>query len=262
MKNFFNSVLDAYRKYKSFRKQSRIYRLYRIFNYAVVSILTAYLLTIAFPQYLFANHVSHGQFDVYSRQPLDENINNVLDSAEERLLKCPIYDEAVARRVFLADSQGFYTFLSNKAYGSFAHSVPMLDNMIVNRSDVAADKVFVQRSFRNNRSLSGVLAHEVTHLFIRKKFGTARTMFSIPAWKNEGYCEYIAGDTTISFEDGVELWRESPDDDSRYAYFKYHQVVKYLLDDEKISVEELFNRELDLKELGAKVFAKLNSRSR
>ena len=219
MKRFFHSTLSAYRRYRNFRKQSRIYRTYRIFNYIFVGLLTAYLLTIAFPQYLFANHITHGKFDVYSRVPVDENINRVLDLAEERLLKSSIYDEATARRIFLADSHGFYTFLSNKAFRSFANSVPMLDNVLVNKSDVAADKVFIQRAFRNNRSLSGVVAHEVTHLFLRKKFGTARVMFSIPAWKNEGYCEYIAGDTTISFEDGMELWREDPNDDSKYAYF-------------------------------------------
>ncbi len=262
MKKFFHSTLSAYRRYRDFRKQSKIYRTYRIFNYVFVSLLTAYLLTIAFPQYLFANHISYGKFDVYSRGPVDENIHSVLDSAEEKLHRSPIYNDAVARRVFLTDSHGFYTFLSNKAFRSFANSVPMLDNILVNRSDVAADRVFIQRSFRNNRSLSGVVAHEVVHLFIRKKFGAARVMFSIPTWKNEGYCEYIAGDTTISFEEGMELWREDPNDDSKYAYFKYHQMVKYLLDDEKISVEDLFDHDFDVKDLEAKVFAKLNSDNR
>ena len=259
MNRFFSSVLGAYRKYRNFKKQSKTYRTYKIFEYVFFGLFTAYFLTIAFPQYLFANQVSHGKFQVYSRQPLDENINMVLDSAEARLVKSPIYDETAARRIFLTDSNGFYIFLSNKAFRSFANSVPMLDNILVNRSDAAGDKVFVDRAVRNSRSLSGVIAHEVTHLFIRKKFGIARVMFSMPAWKNEGYCEYIAGDTTITFEDGVKLWQEAPNDDSKYAYFKYHQMVKYLLDDEKISVEELFDRDFDRKELEAKVFAKISA---
>jgi hypothetical protein len=258
MKKFLSSALGAYDKYKNFRKQNRLYRVYLTLNYAFVSILTAYILTLAFPQYLFANHVRHGQFDVYSRAPLGENIDEVLDAAEARLAKSPIYDGASERRIFLTDSHASYTLLANKAYGSFAHSLPYFNNVIINRSDIAGDKVFVQRPFRNIRLLSGVVAHETAHLFIRKRLGTVRASL-LPTWKNEGYCEYIAGNTTISFEDGMELWRDNPNDDSKYAYFKYHQVVKYLLDDEKISVEELFNRDFDLKELGAKVFAKLNS---
>jgi len=257
MKKFFCSAFDVYRQYRSFKKQSKIYKTYRIFNYALVGLFTAYFLTIAFPQYLFAYEASHDKFKVYSRQPADENLNRVLDSAEARLVKSSIYDESVARKVFLTDSHGFYSFLSHKAFRSFANSIPFLDNILVNKSDAGNDLVFMNRAVRNKRSLSGVIAHEVTHLFIRKKFGLSRAMFSIPTWKNEGYCEYIAGDTTISFADGVQLWKENPADDSKYAYFKYHQMVKYLLDDEKISVEDLFNRDFDLKELEAKVFEKI-----
>ena len=257
MKKFFSSAFGAYRKYRSFKKQSKIYKVYRIFNYVFGALFAAYFLTIAFPQYLFANDISHDKFKVYSRQPLDENINKVLNAAEARLVKSAIYDESEARKIFLADSYGFYAFLSNVSFRSFANTVPLLDNILVNRSDPERDLVFTNRAVRNQRSLSGVIAHEVTHHFIRKKFGVTRTLVSIPKWKNEGYCEYIAGDTSITFEDGVKLWKENPNDDSKYAFFKYHQMVKYLLDEEKISVEDLFDRDFDLQELEAKVFEKI-----
>lgn len=259
MKKFFSAIPAAYRKYRNFKKQSRVYKVYRVFNYAFAGLFTAYILTIAFPQYLFANQISHGKFSVYSRQPLDENIHRVLDLAEARLAKSAIYDDAAARRVFLADSHGLYYFLSHKAFRSFGNSVPLLDNIIVNRSDVTGDMVFMDRAVRNKRSLSGVIAHEVTHHFVRKKFGIGRSMFSIPAWKNDGYCEYVAGETTLTFEEGVKLWREDPNDDSKYSYFKYQQMVKYLLDDEKISVEDMFDRDFDAKELEVKVFAKISA---
>jgi len=259
MKNFFSSALGIYRNYRNFKKTNKIYKTYKRLEYVFLALFLAYFLTIAFPQYLFANHVTHGKFQVYSRQPFDENIDRVLDSAEARLVKSPLYDESAARRVFLTDSHNFYYFLSNKSFRSFGSSVPLLDNILINRSDIAGDRVFMDRAVRNNRSLSGVIAHEVTHHFIRKKFGIWRSMFSIPTWKNEGYCEYVAVDTTIAFADGVKLWQENPSNDSTYAYFKYHQMVKYLLDDEKISVEELFNRDFDRKELEAKVFAKISA---
>ena len=251
MKKFLSEAFNAYRQYRSFKKQNRAYK---IFRYTLTGIFAAYFFTLVFPQYLFAHEVSHKNFKVYARQPLDENIDKVLDSAKARLVKSPIYDENVGRKVFLSDSHNFYAFLSNKAFRSFANSNPVLDNIFVNKADAAKDLVFLNRAERNQRSLSGVIAHEVTHLSIREKFGVTRTVFSIPTWKNEGYCEYIAGDTTITFEKGLQLWMENPNDDSKYAYFKYHQMVKYLLDVEKISVEELFNRDFDEKELEAKVF--------
>jgi hypothetical protein len=94
----------------------------------------------------------------------------------------------------------------------------------------------------------------VTHNLIRKRYGLINSFTSLPSWKDEGYCEYIAGETTLSFEEGVKRWKANPNNSSTYAYFKYHQMVKYLLDNEKISVEELFTRNFDEKELEAKVY--------
>jgi hypothetical protein len=253
MKRMIASTLDAYRRYRRARSRSKAYKVVR---YCVIGLFVAYLLTICFPQYLFAHQVTYGNFKVYSRGPFDQGIYKVLDDAEARLSKSTIYDRDVSRRVFLAPGHGMYAFLSNKAFRSFANSVPMVDNILINKSDVAHDLVFLDRPEHNRRSLSGVIAHEVTHLFIRKKVGVLRASL-MATWKNEGYCEYIAGDTTITFQEGVALWRASPDNDSKYRFFKYQMMVKYLFETEKLSIEDVFNRDFDLKDLEAKTFRAL-----
>src|SRR5687768_4594285 len=88
----------------------------------------------------------------------------------------------------------------------FANSVPFVNNIIINKTDIPADLVIMNREERNSRSLSGVIAHEVTHLLIRERYGTLAAS-TMPIWKNEGYCEHIAGDTTITFAEGIRLWR-------------------------------------------------------
>jgi hypothetical protein len=253
MKKVITSTLDAYRQYRAAKAKSKAYR---IFRYSIMAIFAAYFFAICFPQYLFAHEVAHKNFKVYSREPLDENIYKVLDEAETRLSKSSIYDGEISRRIFLTNSHGFYTFLSNKAFRSFANSVPVIDNILINRSDTANDLVYLNRPEHNKRSLSGVIAHEVTHLFIRKKLGNL-SGFRLPTWKNEGYCDYIAGDTTITFEEGVKRWKENPNNDSKYRYFKYTQMVKYLLETEKLTIEEVFAGTFDEKELEAKVFKSL-----
>lgn len=253
MKQAITSALNAYRQYRAAKAKSKIYK---VFRYSLSALFAAYFLTICFPQYLFAHEVAHKNFKVYSRETLDENIYKVLDDAETRLSKSSIYDDEISRRIFLTNSHSFYAFLSNKAFRSFANSVPLIDNILINKSDTANDLVYLNRPEHNKRSLSGVIAHEVTHLFIRKKLGNLGG-FRLPTWKNEGYCEYIAGDTTITFEEGVKLWKENPNDDSKYRYFKYTQMVKYLLETEKLTIEEVFARTFDEKELEAKVFKSL-----
>jgi hypothetical protein len=253
MKKTITTALNAYRQYRAARARSKAYKVLRT---TVMVIVAAYLFTISFPQYLFAHELSYRNFQVYSRQPLDEHIYKVLDDAEVRLSKSTIYDPESRRRVFLTNSHGMYAFLSNKAFRSFANSVPMINNIIINKSDVTRDMVFLNRPEHNKRSLSGVVAHEVAHLFIRKKVGVLRASL-MPTWKNEGYCEYVAGDITITYEEGVRLWKESPDDDSKYRYFKYQMMVKYLLETERLSIEEVFSRDFDLKDLEAKAFKNL-----
>jgi len=251
MKKVLSSIFEVYKQYRAFRKQNTPYKILR---YSLTTIVVAYFLTIAFPQYLFAHEVSHKNFKVYSTQPVDEKLYQILDSAEGRLVKSPIYDGELKHKVFLTGSHAFYGFLSNKAYKSFANSIPGLDNILINKTDIGEDLVFLNRAERNKRSLSGVVAHEVTHLLIKKKFGYLNTVVTIPTWKNEGYCEYVAGDSTVTYEEGVQLLKENPTQDS---YFKYHLMVKYLLETEKLSIEELFNRDLDEKEVEAKVLASL-----
>ena len=255
VKKYLASATGSYRRYRSFKKKNRTYK---IVSYALTAVFSAYALTLIFPQFLFAHEVSHKNFKVYARQPLDESITRVLDSAEERLKKSPIYDESVREKIFISDSFGFYVFLSTVKYNSFANTIPGVGNIRVNKSDIGGDLVFRNTDADNQRSLSGVIAHEVTHNLIRKRFGLVNSFIKLPNWKDEGYCEYVAGETTLSFEEGVRRWKENPASDRQYAYFKYQQMVKYLLDDEKISVEELFNRDFDAKELEAKVFAKIS----
>jgi hypothetical protein len=234
----------------------RIYKLYKLCSAVALLLVGAYLLLISFPQVLLANTTVHGRFTVYSSEPIDPSIDNVLDSAEQRLRTSPIYDEQMASRVYLTGSFGMYAFLSNKAYRSFANSVPFINNIIIDRSDVANDVVYVNRPERNSRSLSGVVAHEVTHLFIRHRYGTVVASL-MPAWKNEGYCEYIAGDTTMPMNEGLRLWRENPNDDTRYRYIKYQAMVRYLLETEKITVDELFTKWFDEKAVADKTLASL-----
>ena len=238
------------------KPKSRLRRIYKITTISASVIAVAYLLLLIFPQPLFAYSVSYGSFNVRSHEPIGPEIETVLNEAESRLQRSQIYDGSVGRHIYLTNGYGMYTFLSHKAYRSFANSVPFIENVIINKTDLAADRVYMNRERNNSRSLSGVIAHEITHLFIQRRFGTIKSIL-MPIWKKEGYCEYIAGDSTITLDEGIRLWREDPSNDAGYRFIKYHLMVKHLLEKEKISVEEMFERPFKENELAAKTFAAL-----
>jgi len=234
----------------------KLRKTYRRASMIAAFVAVAYLLLLYYPQPLFAYSAEYNTFKVYAREPIDPAIEKVLNDAETKLRRSPLYNDTFKRRIYLTGGFGMYTLLSNKSFRSFANSVPFINNIIVSKTDVPADLVFVNRDYHNSRSLSGVVVHEMTHLFIRQRFGTLQASM-MPTWKNEGYCEYVAGESTIPLEEGMRLWRENPNDDSRYRYTKYHAMVKYLLEKENLSVDDLFTRDLDEKEVAARTFASL-----
>ena len=183
-------------------------------------------------------------------------MESVVAKANERLARVPFYSAEKTRQIYLTGGPKMYALLSHKAYRSFANSVPFINNIMINKTDVPADRVIMNREFNNSRSLSGVIAHEVTHLATRERYGTVAASM-MPTWKNEGYCEYIAGDTTIPIEEGIRRWRENPNDDTNYRYIKYQLMVRYLLEKQQITVDELFTQAFDERDVAARTFSSL-----
>jgi len=230
-------------------------KLYRTFRYLLLFAAAAYVLLLCYPQVLFAHQISYKNFTVYSREPLDQNIYALLDKVEISLAKSSINNPQLKPRIFLMNNHGFYSALTLTIGGnSYAKGLPLLptNNIFINRSDVQNDLVFRKAATRNSRSLSGVMTHEVTHLLIREKFGYIKNVIA-PSWKKEGYAEYVAGGSALDDETGVKMWKANPQNDTGYQYFKYYRLVKYLLDTEKLSVEEVFSRDFDRSALEAKV---------
>src|SRR4030095_1729825 len=247
-----SSAFTAYRQYRAAKRSNKTYRVLRnVFAFAGLG----YLLLLCFPQPLFAHEISYKNVKVYSREPLDENMNTVLDKVEARLNTSEINNSEVRPRVFLTGSFGFYSWLSLQlganSFGKGFAALPSV-NVFINRADPAKDLVFRNAPEYSQRSLSGVIAHETTHYLIRKKFGYWRNL-TMPAWKKEGYAEYVAGGSTLPYETGVKMWKTNPKDGTGYQYFKYYMLVKYLLEHDKISVEDIFNREFDVPALEQEV---------
>ncbi len=256
MKTTLATALNSYREFRAAKARNRPYRVIRS---VVVAVAAGYLLLLCFPQVLFAHEVSYKNFTVYSREPVDQNVYAVLDRVETRLSASAINNESVKPQIFLINSHGLYKIMSLYLGGnSFGKGFPMLptNNIFINKSDLARDLVFRNAPADSQRSLSGVIAHEITHLLIRRRYGYWRNL-TAPAWKREGYSEYVAGGSTIDYETGVKRWKSNPKDGSGYQYFKYYLLVKHLLEQEKMTVDDLFNRDHDVSPLEEKILSSL-----
>ncbi len=252
MQNFVNS----YRELRAAKAKSKAYRIAR---YAFLLIAAAFVFLLVYPQVLFAHEVSYKNFTIYSRQPISQDVFAMLDKVEVQLIASQINNTSVKPKIFLTNSQRLYSLLSLYIGGnSFGKGFPLLptNNVFINEADISRDLVFRKAPANNQRSLSGVISHEITHLHIRNHLGYVKNV-TLPAWKKEGYCEYVAGGSTLDYETGVRLWKANPNDGTGYQYFKYYLLVKHLLEKEGLTVEEFLVRDIDQAELEAKVLKTL-----
>lgn len=234
-------------------------RRYRLLKHVPVVLVTAYVLILCFPQVIYGHELPYQNMILASRTAVDESVLNVLDKAEARLAASAIYDPEVRPRIVMTGSSSHYRILSlYLGANSFGKSYPMLPtrNVFINRADSRGDLVFRDAKENNQRSLSGVIAHETTHVLIRSRYGYWRNL-TMPTWKKEGYAEYVAGGSTLSHEEGVRRWKANPHDATGYQYFKFLQLVTYLLETERISVDDLFMRDFDVEQLEARVLGSL-----
>ena len=60
--------------------------------------------------------------------------------------------------------------------------------------------------------------HEVAHSLIENHLGILKNKM-LPVWKAEGYCEFIAHESSIDETTGLEMFKKEQDDGSKS--FKY-----------------------------------------
>ena len=110
--------------------------------------------------------------------------------------------------------------------------------MVVNRSDLTADRVENGRVIGGRRSLSGVIAHETCHGLERRHFGLTVDLTK-PAWLREGYCDYLARESSLSDSDAARL-NASGQSHPALVYHDGRRRVSTLLTDNGGNVDALF----------------------
>jgi hypothetical protein len=177
----------------------------------------------------------HGRvsgYEVYAETPPDSALHGELARAEQLLATSPLDDARVRPTLFLTDGGWRWRFYTLNS-GAFAVTRQLLGQSIVNRSDIAADLVFARD---RQRHLSGVIAHETTHMLVRHHVGMLAAM-RMPAWVREGYAEHVAQETTLQ-DDEVAAMRYQGSKDPAIFYHAARKRVEAALF-RGVSIDEL-----------------------
>ena len=240
-------MLDAYRQRK--RKRKPRSKSYRFTNRAIVLLCTAWLLLIFFPHPLFAHSIRVAEFRIYSDRPIPEEISEVIRDADSKLRQSVFFDEGETFSIFIAQDGWRRRLLNPRAANAFGAGFKFTGNTVLNRCDIGNDMCFNDRPRFNERPLHAVIAHECTHHLLASRLGLVR-YFRLPTWKNEGYCEYVAGGSSFEHDRGMRILRTGRSENSpSFKYFTFLLAVRSALDDRGMTTDELFEEDLDFESL-------------
>jgi hypothetical protein len=211
----------------------------RAIGYGAILLVVMLVSVTAAPQLLAWPHQSKvGSTFIYSVKPIPPETASVLQRTDRLLAQSPLRETLGERTIFLTDGGWRWNLLALASRGAFALRRPFRDSVIVNRSDVAADRIERGAEVAGVRSLSGTLAHEFTHILVARRYGEMRAA-TLPQNKSEGLADFVAQESSLSEGDYRRL-RSSGETHPALAYYEGRRQVAETLRRNKGDLDRLF----------------------
>jgi hypothetical protein len=211
---------------------------------SLVGFLSLVGCAILAPQLMAFPFVSQiGNTTVYSEQPVNAvKMAQIIKRADMLTAQAGLPREPVGTRLFLTDGGVRWKIMSLTTSYAYALTRPandfVSDSIMMNRSDVAKDRIFSGCDDCAIRTLSGVIAHEKTHMIMRRKLGFVKAV-SLPQWKSEGFADHVAQESSLTAAQVAEF-KSKGIDHGAIPYFEGRQRVAAILAANGNSVEKLF----------------------
>lgn len=224
------------------RPTTRLGRAFRRAERGLYCLLLAYAALQAYPQALFAHSITAGGITAYARHPLPPGAGARLAEARALVDRSELAAPGRRERVFVCDSPWLFGLFAPLHSRAFAVSIPVTGHIFLAAADFDADRATSPARGRASRPLAGTIAHEVAHGLIRRRLGLVRAA-RLPAWIAEGYPEYVAGSGTMPEAEGRRLLAAGAElDSSAFLYHKYGRMVAHLVDDRRLTFDQIVAR--------------------
>jgi hypothetical protein len=195
-----------------------------------------------YPQIVFGHSVTAHGITIHSRNPIPHEALLCLEHAAKLVEQSELAVPGRRENVFVCDSPAWFRFFNPRSSGAFAASVSITGHVFVANGDFSRDIARRGTPTYNSRPLSSVMAHEITHGLIRHRVGLW-TALRLPDWVVEGYCDFVGQGSSFPETEGRRIMAEGNDyPSSAFCYFKYRQMVRYLMEEKQLSFAQLLER--------------------
>jgi len=228
----------------------------KIINWLLGGISLTYAVIIIFPSFLFVNNLEYKNFNVYyhSSEINVEKLKSVLDESQNLLNNTQLFNDEINQDIFICNSFNEFTFFALFSRKAFAVNYPITQNIFLSKSSITENSILRNGKENNKRTLSGVIAHETAHSLLENNLGIVKYKL-LPSWKNEGYCDFIANESSFNKQKGLQDICNNKDnyDTPSFKYFKYRIITEYLFKERKITLEKFLNDDFELEEINKKL---------
>ena len=231
--------------------------------FATITLMIAVISVILNPQVLFAQKIVYRDFAIYSNDKITRNYKTAIDAAIELIIRSEIYKPNRQLNIFLCNGT-MYNKIDSKLMGpAMARSID--DNILLKVPADFERNVLVGGNSRRN--LTKTIAHEAIHYYQMKILGMVKfnPLIHPPAWKTEGYPEYIANQKDLrskgydlknsikkleEYEKAGDFWVETePGQFDPLVYYKGRLMMEYLIDIKHLTFSQIFDTDVEESEV-------------
>lgn len=207
---------------------------------AITSIVALLVVPTVAPAMLFFPYSAQsGGHEVYSETPIDQAaLDRVTKRSSSLVQTSPLARPSEPRRIFLTEGGWRWLWLANRSHKAFAISQRVGEPIIFNRSDLARDRVRNGGAVGGERTVSGVLAHEICHGMLRRRFGLT-VDWTKPQALREGYCDHVAQESSLTAAQVTKL-KAAGEKHPAIPYFEGRQRVAAELQRNGSNIDALF----------------------
>lgn len=203
-----------------------------------------YIVLLLFPQTVFSNKITYKNLRVYYHEE-SVNVNDikkVIDQAIALLEKSTLYNNNVSQKIFLCSNPTEYALFSGFNFSSKGINHPFTNNIFISKSSVEQNIVLKKRNQQRHRTLSSVIAHEITHSLVDRSIGMIPSRFKLPTWKTEGYSEFIAQESSADNKIAWQIICEEKEGKPtlELQYFLFRKLTEEVLTDSKNHLSDWF----------------------
>ncbi len=166
---------------------------YIIYTMIVVGII--YGIILSYPGMFFKHKYEYNNMTISSHQPLKGDVDSIINKVNEKILHAEFFSPDFKFHFYIAKSAGQYSFLTAFKGEGYAYVSPINGNIFLASANFEKKKANCKDcEDLNERELDIIMTSAATNEIIRKRLKFLKYISS-PEWKQEGYGEYIAGET-------------------------------------------------------------------